>query len=349
MSINYRPILPSAIMKSVSSKSSSTGSYAKKMYNNPTIKEGLILAEVKPEDRLYNSGREYDVMTVEQRKTGGINSVTYKNCLALDSFGGIADYLQFTRRAVKDRANTEESGAIKGHAGSTVLLMCLDGNSEKAIIVGAIAHPDKDKILTDEKEHHLEGEFNGMAWSVNKDGELTVTFKSKTDNDGKPQDTTAGGSFAKMDKTGSITLSDGETETIKIDKPAKQIKLNAKSDINSTTTANFKVSSGALFNVQAGSDAIINAQGSAIYKSGGTFDILAGGAAGIKAPSFDMQIDGAISAQASSVQINAPSIQLGAGGPAVLLNTIFLGIGNLGAPVISTAIGPFSSTVTMGS
>jgi hypothetical protein len=52
--------------------------------------------------------------------------------------------------------------------------------------------------------------------------------------------------------------------------------------------------------------------------------------------------------QANNVQIQATKIDIGSGGtPAIIGTTQFIGIGNAGAPVVSSAMGPFSSVVTI--
>jgi len=57
-----------------------------------------------------------------------------------------------------------------------------------------------------------------------------------------------------------------------------------------------------------------------------------------------------VTVKGTSVTIDGTMINLGKGGtPAVTMTTQFLGTGNLGIPVISVAVGPFSSSVFIAS
>ena len=57
--------------------------------------------------------------------------------------------------------------------------------------------------------------------------ELTLTYQSRTDIGGVPQDTKSGGSFIKIDKQGSIEINDADAGIIKIEKPSKVCFANA--------------------------------------------------------------------------------------------------------------------------
>jgi hypothetical protein len=344
MSIGYKPVLPSSIL---AGRGPMDMNFSKSLGNNTSLRLGVVvdIIEIEDERNLSKLMPEYDVMVIENDNTS-----IYKHCMSFDTFGGVGDYFTAKLRKPKDPKKVKKSSSLKKQNGSIVLLLCIDGSSEQGIIVGAIAHPDrKNGKLTKAKGHHMEGEFNGINWAIDKDGALTVTFKSATDNDAKPQNAKAGGSTIKMEKDGSIQASDGNKETIRIDKTKKTISMTAESDISATTDANANITAKKNINAKATANLLAEAGGSATMKSGGAFDINAGGAFSVKAPSVNINSDGAAMVKASSVNLNAPSVMVGPGGsPAVTLSTQFMGIGNLGMPVISVAIGPFSGSVFVG-
>src|SRR5690606_20505770 len=108
--------------------------------------------------------------------------------------------------------------------------------------------------------------YNGINYQVNKDGELTVTFRSATNDDGTPKDEKAGGSFFKIDKTGSFELNDDNKDSIKIDKVAQTITLNSEKDTNIVTNAHLNITSTDNTNITA-TDLIANAEGRIVFNS----------------------------------------------------------------------------------
>lgn len=342
---DYNPNVPDSLLEEHGDDEHGMHNFTHK---NFSLKSGVTIRcfEIEDDRNISKLGPEYDVAVLEYQGDKGSSMTIYKNCLAFDRFGGLADFFES-----KYRTPTEEKyeSTLNGEKqdGSFVLLLCLYGQTEKAVILGGLRHPGRKDILTKEAGIHAEGEFNGINFKVNKDGELTLTYKSKTNNKGVPQDEEAGGTFVKMEKDGSIDLNDGNTENIRINKTDKKIAVNADSDIELTSASgSVKNKAGANFEVDATAELLAKAGGSAKLESGGAFDIKAGGAFGLKAPSGNMQFDSALMIKANAAQINATNVQLGAGGtPALIFSTQFLGIGNLGAPVVSQAIGPFSSVV----
>lgn len=340
--INYKPVLPSSLLEE---RGPMDMNFNKRISENAYLRLGVVIDVAEIDDKKNNITQlmpEYTVMTIENDNTS-----IYKNCLSIDSFGGIGDYMVKTLRKPKNPKKVKDSGSLKKQNGSIVLLLCLDGSSEQAIILGAIAHPErKNGKLTKAKGHHLEGEFNGINWQIDKDGALTVKFNSASDNDGKYKDAKAGGSTIKMEKDGSIEASDGSKEKVRIDKTKKTISMTAESDISATTDANFSVTAKKAINMKATADLLADAGGSMTLKSAGAFNIKAEAAMEVQAASIMMKSDADVMVKGTQIQLAAPTVMLGnAGTPAVILSTFFLGVGNLGAPVISVAIGPFSSTV----
>lgn len=341
MSITYKPVLPSSLLEE---RGSMDMNFTKKLSENMYLRLGVVVEiyDIEDKENVSKLVPEYDVMTIEDD-----NTTNYKNCMSIDSFGGVADFFMAKLRKPKDSKKVKAKGSLKNQNGSIVLLLCIDGNSEQAVILGAIAHPDrKTGQLKKALGHHAEGEFNGLNYKVDKDGALTILFKSATDNDGKPSDTKAGGSTWKIEKDGSIQFSDGNKEVVRLDKTKKTITVVAESDISITSDANVNLTAKKNISAKAAADLIAEAGGSFTAKSGGPFNVTSDGPMSLKAPDLKIAVDNMFQLKASTISLSAPSIMIGDGGtPAIILTTQFLGIGNLGAPVISQAIGPFSATV----
>lgn len=352
MSKDYTPNIPDSLLEEQGDNEFGMHKFT---HENFTLKSGVTIRmfDTDSDRNVSKLGPEYDVAVVEQQGDKGSAMTIYKNCLAVDRFGGMADFFE-----AKFRTPTEEKyeSTLDGEKqdGSFVLLLCLDGQTEKAVILGGLRHPARKEVLTKDAGVHAEGEFNGINFQVNKDGEMTLTFKSKTDNKGEPQDKEAGGTFIKVDKTGQVDINtalEGDDETyIRMDKANKDVGLKAGQHIGLTAQKNVGLIAKANINMKASAELIAEAEGTATFKSGGAFDIDAGGKLGLKAPGGNFQFDGSLRVKASSIDLGAPVVNLGQGGsPALVLSTQFLGTGNLGAPVMSQAIGPFSSVVFVAS
>ena len=368
----YKPVLPSTLL---SEQSKDKVDFGKQVFGNNTLKMGVVIELIEPEQEENKSklGTEYHVMCIEQDGRQGISSSIYKNCLAMDSFGGIADFFQFKRRIPKDTKKVQDAGSSKEQEGTMVLLLCLDGNAEKAVIIGQMQNSSRKVNLNTESGHHGEGEFNGIRYSVDKDGAFTLTFKGATDEDGKPKDASVAGSQILIDKEGSVELNDApvsaeyaggnrkgapegtageggkeiKNEKFRIDRKAMTILAEARKSISANTEDEINLTSKKNTNITC-KDLIAKCEGKAEVTVGGTFDVKADGAMTVKAASAKINLDGAAKVQCSAFSLSSQTIALGNGGtPAVILTTKFLGTGNLGAPVVCNAIGPFSSVVTV--
>lgn len=347
--MKYNPVVPSALLE-LSEMDSSTNAFLRN-FNDVTLKVGIIIASYHKNDKknVSKTDTEYDVLAFIQDQNKASSPMIYSNCMASDSFGGMADYFEHTKRSTK--TNPLQSEDIKDFSGGTVVLfLCTNGNSEQGIIIGGLRHEKRETKLTEAKGHHLEAEFNGINFQINKDGELKITYKSKTDNDGKPKDEKAGGTTLNIDKTGQVDVNtglSGADETyIRMDKSKKDIGLKAGNHIGLTAKSNIQLKAEGKVEIAADADFISKAEGSAALESGGAFDLKAGGAINIKGASGSMQFDGSCQIQASTLNLSGQQTFVGQGGqPAVILSTQCMGTGNKGAPVISTFIGPFSSSV----
>jgi hypothetical protein len=78
--------------------------------------------------------------------------------------------------------------------------------------------------------------FNGIDFSINKDGELLLTYNGATDLDGNPAegtDTDAAGTFIKIDKKGNLTVSDGNGDNLVfIDRVNGKIRVQTAAEVD---------------------------------------------------------------------------------------------------------------------
>jgi len=241
------------------------------MYNNFSLKIGQILKINYPSESQgpdKTNTLSYDVLVQEQ--IGDTKHTTvYYNCIVAETFGGVADFLEYTFRPnLQDLLSFKlPQGPLKDSdlnklLGSTVLIICLGGTAANPIIIGSVKNallnknPNyKDKIK-DKKEngHFLNFSFNGITFNINKYGELFLNFFGPTNSQGvlrgsendiekgaqdpnNPNsniigDKNASNSFLKIDKKGDIIISANSSNDA--NKPNRFIKIQKDGTINIT-------------------------------------------------------------------------------------------------------------------
>jgi hypothetical protein len=330
--------------------------FFEKIYNKTSLMAGIVIRvyETDDEKNLNKNIPEYDVLVVQQNGLESMEPTIYKNCINVESFGGKADFFEYKMRAVDNKPQDNQKAILnvnfKEQHGNMVLLLCLDGSTDKGIIVKSVSHKGRKTKLTKEAGLHLEGEYNGLNWKIDKDGALTVTFKSKTNNEGVPQDKQAGGTHIQIDKTGQVdintNLKDAEETYIRMDKKNKDVGLKAGNNIGLTAKKDVGINAEGNVNVSSKASVAINAEGTANFTAKSAITVDGGSALTLKGGNVTLNGENGVTIEGQKTSINTPKIYLGQGGtPAVLQTTQFIGIGNLGAPVVSQAIGPFSSSV----
>lgn len=339
----YGSVLPSSLFSDNEMRGIS--SYNKR-YKNYGLKIGVVVKVIDIGDPRNSAGLfpEYDVAVVEQDADVGYSLVFYRNCIRADAFGGVAEFLD-----AKLRAPTEvgELGPqdYKEQNGSMVMLNCLDGSATSAVITGGIQHPRRKNILSDEKGHSLIGEFNGIQIGIDKEGAFSLVFLGATDNDGEPLKTDVGGSFFKITANGSVEIGDDKGERIFLDKEKNQLIVESKKDATMSIGANLSVSVKESMSLDVTKDLIASIQGS-VSLDGKTLGVTIGGQTTIDSKGMTINAGPQIKAQATQIILDGMVSLGGPGGtPALLMSTMFMGTGNLGGPVISSPIGPFSGKV----
>lgn len=315
-------------------------------YSNYGIKSGIIISayEVDDEKNITKAMPEYDVAVFEQQADGAQNTIVYKNCISGDMLGAIADFMEFRYRSQTKADSKGAERVARQQDGSIVMLMCLNGSSDKAVIMGGLNHPKRPSKLTKDAGHTLLGEFNGLSLSIDKDGALTIGFKGATENDGKPKQASVGGTAMKIEKDGTIELTDGKTESLRLDKTKNTVDLKSAKAMSLKTDDQMNLESAKTTDMKM-KDWMLKATGSATLKVK-SLDLKSDAAIMMQGKSLDIKADTMIMVKGLQITLDGMTFLGGPGGsPALTLQTNFLGVGNLGLPVISNAIGPFSAKV----
>lgn len=315
-----------------------------KTYKNNALRIGTVVASYPVNDEKNHSKltNEYDVLVMEQNENKGATSILYRNCMSSEGLGSIADFFEKTLRSKKKNTKGDLVN-LKGQDGAIVLLLCLDGMSDKGIIISALTHPDRKSTLKDTGPS-MEGEYNGVNIKVEKDGSTSLTFRGATDNYGKPLDKEQGDTVMSIEKDGSYQVKH-KTITQRLDKTKGKADLTADDDISNTTKKNFNVIANENVDIKATKnlsadmkDFLVNASGSATMSMqklsiASQSDIMVKGS--------EIKIEAESMARIKSTQITLDGlVNLGGDGgqPVLILTSLIIGVGNLGAPVLSQAI-----------
>lgn len=206
-------------------------------YSNDVLRVGEVQTIIYPDSDESRSKRfiEYHVLVQHLNAGSGTGqTLMYSNCVQANMMAGLADWSEHTLRA-DDSKNIDKEGLGRG---SKVLLLCLNGEHNQAIIIGGV-RDEKDehslKPKAKSRGHHLFGVFNGISWFINKEGEFTLTYNGKTtitgDKDDSVDSKSVGTHFA-MTSDGSCSLRTKDDEQyIAIDHVNKQILLKHKSGV----------------------------------------------------------------------------------------------------------------------
>lgn len=151
-------------------------------FGNIRLRMGEV-QEIIPHTDHRSYSKKYNEYTVlvQHRSNGTVVGRMYSHCLVSTLFGGGADRMVYTLRA--DRSGKEKSGLFG--MGSKVLLLCVNGDTHNAVIIGGI-RDSKDTKDDPIKGHHLHFTFNGVSILIDKDGQLLMEVGGATDHLGKP-------------------------------------------------------------------------------------------------------------------------------------------------------------------
>jgi len=318
-----------------------------KTYENYALRVGIITKSIPPtsERSISKLYQEYDVLVYEQNgNTGGAPSV-YRNCTGAQSFGSIADYLEYTYRPQTKAFDGGNKIDALNQDGALVLMLCVNGQGDRGIIIAALNHPNRDPKVTD--EIGLAFEYNGLAAAIDAAGAFKITFKGATDSMGLTIDKELGETTLSVEKDGSVQFQH-KGITFRLDKTGKVV-LAAEGQVEITgskgATINFKesVSLKTEGNLSLDiKDLLAKASGSATLE----FQSLSmkGQQVELKANTIDVRGQ-LVNIKGSQITTDGLNFLGGVGGfPVLVATTVMIGTCAVG-PVVSFAVGPYATKV----
>lgn len=261
----------------VQSRGGAPGSTA--MLNEYVLRIGEVKRIIYPKQDLHYGSKsiEYEVEIQHRDGNGGATTATFRGATVSTMFGGLADRFNATLRpdASKSGDGQQSNNETLG-IGSKVLLLCPNGDQQKAIILGGIEDQRSTRVDKSEDGHHLFFEFNGIRFTIDKEGQGTLTFRGATKYDGTLTDEAvaeAEGTNLNFDKEGNVKVATkDDAQFIKINHKDKKIEILAdkewsvtvndkmtvqvQNDINVSTSAG-KMSLGAAGNVNINSAGVL--------------------------------------------------------------------------------------------
>jgi hypothetical protein len=147
----------------------------------------------------------------------------------MSSFGGKADKLKYTFRK---KVDGEDSADGLGE-GSKVVILCINGETNQALIIGGVRDGTDDADV-EASGHHLLWEFNGVRAEVNNDGEFMLKFGGATAADGSTE-SESGGTSITMKQNGDLVF-EHDNESITLDHEGKSWDVQADEKVKITGT-----------------------------------------------------------------------------------------------------------------
>jgi hypothetical protein len=170
-------------------------------FHNRALRMGEVLDIIPPSDERSQSKKfnEYIVRIQNKSLLGESNTLEIR-CFLASSFGGQADRLHYTFRTQKATGEPSETGL---GLGSKVLVLCINGETNNAVIIGGLREGDnKDK----EEGHHLHFEFNGVTVAIKDTGEVILQMVGPTNADGTLKDSASKTSTLSFTKDGVVSF-----------------------------------------------------------------------------------------------------------------------------------------------
>ena len=178
---------------------------------NFALREGEVKEIIYPQDKRSQSKQytEYLVQVKHSEPGGGSCHTKYTGVMISVLFGGIADFFRYTLRADDGTGDSDKYGV---GVGSKVTLLCSNGMSSSALILGGVRDKKNDPDTVDKESdgHHLDFAFNGISTTINKDGEFRFQFIGKTLVNGKIDE--KGGAKKEASGTSIAVTKDGSFE-----------------------------------------------------------------------------------------------------------------------------------------
>jgi hypothetical protein len=204
---------------------------SRELYNKFALAIGQISAiyTVDAEDNQIHgmtaTNTVYDVIVMG---VGGVMETIPRCRMVQPTFGGgINNFFEVmpSDPGFKGQDPKEDWALKRGHH---VLIGFIDGQKDTAVIIGAMPHPNpvaKKRRPKKDKGTYMEGEIQGLNFSVDNDGALTVIFNGPRKDDGELV-TKNGPTTINIDKSGNIKVSTNNKQTISINRETKKIRVD---------------------------------------------------------------------------------------------------------------------------
>ena len=224
-------------------------------FNSIALYLGEVTQIIYPEDDLSLSKKyvEYVVSVILREGSSTASTTLFNGCIVGQLFGGFADQMNYTLR--KDAGAQNKTGGPG--IGSKVLLMCVNGVRANPVIIGGLPDSrfkDKDKHSKTDG-HNLFFEFNGTQFTINKDGELKLTFRGATNTDGtltKDAVKEAEGSYIQINKEGDIKIATPKDDQfVHINHKDKKIEMQAQSEWDVTIKGTVNITADQHVNIKS--------------------------------------------------------------------------------------------------
>jgi len=324
-------VFPSALFSL--SEDSATNVYDKN-YKNFALRVGII-AEYIPSNSPKSVNKvypEYNVTVYEQNGKAGGTPTLYKNCTTAQGFGSIADYFEYGLRGQETKFNGGNGVDSYGQDGALVLMLCINGQGDRGIIVSALGHPNRPSSLKPD-ELGLFFEYNGVKLSIDNEGALGFSFNGATDSFGKPVDKAQGTTSVSIDKEG----------TLKIQNKAATYIIAKSGDVTTTASGSSTLSVNKNINMSA------NKGGVTLSTSGDTLNVKTKGdlASSIKgnltveSSSGSIKVNNSLAIKAQQIEMEA-QIMAGIKAPQITMDGLCFVGGKAGLPIptlVSTYLG----------
>jgi len=201
-----------------------------RVFNNFEIYKAVVTDVIPKTDsrNVYGFGTEYNVLI----EGGSREGERLSNVVSLNSFGGINNFCEW----VYNKRTTNLTGgkmsateAAQNFDNSYVIVGFISGHYNSAVILGAYPHPGNlvEKPAVSDGET-LVGEFNGLRWKINDDGELIITYFGGKRNPKTPHTPVRSGTAPteiKIDKDGKVFVTDNKNQKILIDRVSETIRI----------------------------------------------------------------------------------------------------------------------------
>jgi len=191
---------------------------AKGFYQDSFLVEGQIEKIYAKDDPQNDESKRpgnvtlYDVLA----RTPDGSTTVLRRCRAAQPLfgGGINNFFEVLPTNPGPKAKLSINSSLK--PGSKVLVGFISGQRSSPVIVGTLPHenPIAKKSRPEKSDGTLlEGEFQGINWAVNNDGELIITFQGPKNDLGEAINPDQAPTEIKINKTGDFKVTTHTTET----------------------------------------------------------------------------------------------------------------------------------------